>query len=97
MIPGAFYQGASIDLVLQTDVTLTGATVSIMAKAPDGEVIELDGEITDFTSITATLSAEKNDQAGQWLLQAKAEFDDGEPVFGETLPLFIQIPFAESP
>ncbi len=98
MISGTFYQGSAIQLNLQTDIILGGSTpVSIMAKKPNGDVIEIHGIVVDITSIRADLTAETNDQAGQWLLQAKAEMEDGQPVFGQTEKLFIQIPFAETP
>ncbi len=91
------YQGSEIEVVLQTNIILTDATVSILAKKPGGDTVTLTGEVTDLTSITATLSTSDNNEAGQWLLQAKAEFDEGDPVFGETEKMFIQIPFAETP
>ncbi len=97
MIQGTYYQGSTLQIDLQTDIILGGATpVRIMAKKPGGDVLELIGIVIDVTTIRATLTSEQNDEAGQWLLQAKAEFDDGV-VFGQTERLFIQIPFAETP
>ncbi len=97
MIPGTYYQGSAIQLNLQTDIILGGDTpVSIMAKKPDGAVVEIPGIVIDVTTIRADLTTEENDQSGQWLLQAKAEFSEGEFTYGQTERLFIQIPFAES-
>ncbi len=96
MIAGTYYQGSAIQLNLQTEVILGGTTpVSIMAKKPDGTVIEIVGIVIDVTTIRADLPAEENDQAGQWLLQAKADFEEGT-VFGETEKIYILIPFAET-
>ena len=72
MINGVFYKGADLAVELETDIQLTGGTVSILVKLADGTMEEYTGEIVRFSTIAATIPAEDNTQAGEIFLQAKA-------------------------
>ncbi len=76
MIQGVFYKGSDIDIEAETGIDLTGATVSILAKFPDGSTQEYTGEIKDFSTISATLEAADNTMVGEIFIQAKVVKDE---------------------
>jgi hypothetical protein len=78
---------------LDTGVSLVGATeVSIEAQKPDGALASWTGAAAG-TQISYTSLAGTFDQAGAWLLQARAVLPSGA-WRGETAKLMVYAPFS---
>ena len=98
MISGVFYKGADIRVELQTEVYIDTESFSayILAKFPDGTVIEYEAGVADFSTVTTTIPAANNTLAGEIFLQAKLVNGDLSYV-GETESLVIFDPFVVPP